>query len=126
MTRPRILLVEDNEANIYLARFLLEKAGYCVVVAENGLECLAVVESQLPDLIVMDLQMPIMDGYEAARRLKEDPGTASIPMIASSAYAQAGDRERALEAGFDTYISKPFDTDNFVAQVRAMLPPAEK
>lgn len=121
MSSPRILLVEDNEANVYLVRFLLERAGAVVRVVHNGLDCLAAVQTEPPDLIVMDLQMPIMDGYEAARRLRAEPATAAIPLVASSAFAQSDDEQKALAAGFDGYIAKPFEPDTFATLVLAHL-----
>ncbi len=120
--KPHVLLVEDNDSNVYLVRFLLERAGMRVSHAANGLESLAMAHHERPDLIVMDLQMPVMDGYEAARRLKADEQLRDIPLVASSAYAQVNDEQKAFDAGFAGYISKPFDPDTFAEKVRAFLP----
>ncbi len=120
--KPHVLLVEDNEANVYLMRFLLERAGMIVSHARHGLEALALARSAHPDVVVMDLQMPVMDGYEAARRMQEDPELAHIPLIASSAFAQPSDEQRAYDAGFCSYIAKPFDPDTFAERVREHLP----
>ncbi|MCF3650986.1 response regulator [Synoicihabitans lomoniglobus] len=122
MKHPNILVVEDNETNLYLVRFLLEQAGMTVTHVENGLECLAAVASQEPDLILMDLLMPVMDGFETAQRLQRDEKTRSIPIIASSAYAQRDHQQRAMESGFCHYIAKPFDPMTFVDTVRRYLP----
>lgn len=116
-SRPHVLIVEDNEANLYLARFLLERAGAEVTHAGDGRQCLEAVRAQRPDVIVMDLQMPQMDGYETARRLREDPATATIPLLASSAFAQGDMIERAMAAGFADYIAKPYDPEAFTTQV---------
>jgi two-component system cell cycle response regulator DivK len=122
MSKPRVLLVEDNEANIYLMRFLLEQSGCAVRCVENGRQCLDAVEAETPDLIIMDMQMPVLDGYETGKRLQENPATKNIPMIASSAYAQPEDEQRALELGFACYISKPFDPVDFVERIKPYLP----
>ena len=122
MTKPSLLLVEDNAANIYLATFLLEQNGFAVEHASNGIECLAQVRVARPDIILMDLHMPVMDGYETARELLADPVTARIPIIAVTAYAMAGDRAKALAIGFRDYIEKPYDPIAFAARVASHLP----
>jgi CheY-like chemotaxis protein len=121
--KPRILLAEDNPANVYLATFLLEQQGYTIEHASNGIECLACVRAHPPSLVLMDLQMPIMDGYEAARELKADPATARIPLIAVTAFAMPGDRHKAITAGFQDYIEKPYDPETFTARVASHLRP---
>ncbi len=118
----RILLVEDNGANRYLATFLLESSGFTVVHAANGFEALSQAQLTRPDLILMDIQMPEMDGYEAARRLREMPEVAEIPIVAVTSYAMAGDRERALQLGFVGYLEKPISTETFVAEIERFLP----
>ncbi|MBW1783681.1 MAG: response regulator [Deltaproteobacteria bacterium] len=118
MTRKKILIVEDNEQNLYLSTFLLEKQGYDVVQARNGQQGLDMAASEHPDLILLDIQLPVMNGYEVARRLKEDQKTRSIPIIAVTSYAMAGDRESILAAGCEGYIEKPIDPDRFVEQVK--------
>ncbi len=103
----KILLVEDNEANIMMIKDYLEYYGYQVFVAHDGGEVLSKAEEISPNLILMDIQLPHVDGYEATRRLREDPRFASIPIIALTAFAMSGDRERSLKAGMDEYLSKP-------------------
>jgi CheY-like chemotaxis protein len=117
----KILLVEDNEQNRYMATFLLEAAGHCVTHAPNGQRALELAVRQLPDLVLMDIQMPEMDGYEAALRFRADPLLASVPIIAVTSYAMAGDRERALRIGFAGYIEKPINPDTFVAEINGFL-----
>ena len=121
--KAKILLVEDNEQNRYMATFLLEAAGYCVVHSPDGKAALELAVSCHPDLILMDIQMPEMDGYEAARRLLANPAVAEIPIIAVTSYAMAGDRERALQIGFKGYLEKPINPDTFVAEINRFLEP---
>jgi len=116
-----VLLVEDNEVNRYLARFLLEHGGFNVVTANNGLEALEQARARKPDLILMDIQMPVMDGYEATRQLKADDNLKSVPVVALTAYAMPHERERALAAGCVGQIEKPIDTRTFIAQLRGYL-----
>ena len=122
MTKRKILIIEDNEQNLYLETFLLEKQGYDVVQARNGQKGLELAVSENPDLILLDIQLPVMDGYEVARRLKQAEETKSIPIIAVTSYAMAGDRETILATGCEGYIEKPIDIDSFVEQVRGFLP----
>jgi two-component system cell cycle response regulator DivK len=117
----RILLVEDNEQNRYLATFLLENAGYAVVHAANGCEAVEQAPQVQPALVLMDIQMPEMDGYEAARRLLANPAVAHIPIVAITSYAMVGDRERAMEIGFAGYIEKPIEPENFVQKIGGYL-----
>lgn len=117
-----VLLIEDNDANRYLARFLLEKNGLAVIEAKNGVEGVRLALGQPPDLILMDIEMPEMDGYEAARRLKSDPATAKVPIMAFTSYAHPSDRERALERGFADYLEKPFEVDELLRRVFKLLP----
>jgi CheY-like chemotaxis protein len=119
--RELVLLVEDNEVNRYLARFLLEHGGFNVVTANNGLEALEQARARKPDLILMDIQMPVMDGYEATRQLKTDANLKSVPVVALTAYAMPHERERALAAGCVGQIEKPIDTRTFIAQLRSYL-----
>jgi len=121
MTTRKILIVEDNEQNLYLTTFLLEKQGYEVIQARNGQEGLDTAAAQRPDLILLDIQLPLMDGYEVARRLKQTQETRSIPIVAVTSYAMAGDREAILLAGCEGYIEKPIDPDHFVEQVKGFL-----
>jgi two-component system, cell cycle response regulator DivK len=121
---PKILYVEDNEDNIYMLVRRLERQGFEVVVARDGEQGVAMARSEHPDLIVMDLNMPVLDGWQATRQLKSAPETEAIPVIALSAHAMSGDRERALEAGCDDYDTKPVRIDSLMAKIRTLLPGA--
>jgi CheY-like chemotaxis protein len=116
-----ILIVEDNEANQLLASAVLEREGYRVEVASSSDEALDRLKSKAPDLILMDVQLPGIDGLSLTRLLKADERTASIPVVALTALAMRGDRERTLDAGCAGYISKPIDTRTFAAEVRKYL-----
>ena len=116
-----VLLVEDNERNLKLARDVLEYAGFRVLVAVAGEEAVTRATTADPALILMDLQLPGMDGHEALSRLRDDARTARIPVVALTAYAMRQDRERALAAGFDGYLQKPIDVRRFPDQVREHL-----
>ncbi|HEX4134539.1 MAG TPA: response regulator [Bryobacteraceae bacterium] len=117
----RILIIEDNEAAMDLMVYLLHTSGYRTFSAENGAEGLRLAKQELPDLIVCDINLPEMDGLEVLWLLKENSGARSIPIVAVTALAMVGDRERLLRAGFDGYISKPIDPEIFVAQMEALL-----
>jgi two-component system, cell cycle response regulator DivK len=120
---PKILVVDDDEMNRdMLSRRLLRK-GYEVVLAVNGLEAIERTSAERPELILMDLSMPVLDGYEATRRLKGDGETASIPIIGLSAHAMVGDREKALAAGCDDYDTKPVELPRLLGKVEAFLSP---
>ena len=116
-----ILVVEDNERNLKLVRDVLEYVGYDVRVARTGEDGIALAVKEPPDLVLMDLQLPGIDGLEALRRLRENPRTADIPVVAVTAQAMKQDRERALEAGFNGYIEKPISVRAFPDQVRSFL-----
>ena len=118
----RILYVEDSEDNIYMLRRRLERKGIEVIVAEDGERGIAAATRERPDLILMDLSLPVIDGWEAARRLKSSPDTGAIPIIALSAHAMIGDREKALAAGCDDYDTKPVDFTRLMAKIAALLP----
>jgi two-component system, cell cycle response regulator DivK len=118
---PCILYVEDNEDNVYMLRRRLEQQGFEIVVAGDGAAALAMVREAAPDLILMDLSLPEIDGWEATRRLKADPATRAIPIIALSAHALAGDREKALGAGCDEFEPKPIDFASLRAKIAALL-----
>ena len=125
MTRGAvILIVEDNEANQLLASAVLEREGYRVDVASTSDEALNRLARTAPDLILMDVQLPGLDGLSLTRRLKADERTASIPVVALTALAMLGDRERTIDAGCAGYISKPINTRTFAAEVRQYLPHA--
>ena len=117
----KILLVEDNEMNRDMLARRLRRKGYEVVAAGDGREAIAVALAQPVDLILMDLSLPVLDGWEATRLLKADSLTWSIPVIALTAHAMPGDRERALEAGCDDYDTKPVDFNRLVAKIEAQL-----
>jgi len=108
-TPPRILLVEDNEMNRDMLSRRLQRKGFEVLTAADGAEGIAVARAELPDLVLMDLTLPEIDGWEATRRLKSLAKTASIPVIALTAHAMEGDRDRAVEAGCDDYDTKPIE-----------------
>jgi two-component system cell cycle response regulator DivK len=106
---PKILLVEDNEMNRDMLSRRLERRGFDVVMAVDGLEGVAMAKSELPDLILMDMSLPGIDGWEATRRIRQDPATAAVPVIALTAHAMDGDRERAIDAGCNDYDVKPIE-----------------
>ena len=116
-----ILVVEDQEDNRRILRDMLGNAGYELIEAESGEEALTVVEAQRPDLILMDIQLPVMDGYEAARRIKSNPDMNAVPIIAMTAYALAGDEAKALAPGCNGYVTKPFSPRALLAKVREYL-----
>ena len=117
-----ILLVEDNAQNRYLATFLLENAGHHVIHAADGRAALAAAQREKPDLILMDIQMPEMDGYQAARHIRDDPDLAHIALVAVTSYVTTGDHEKARAHGFVGYIEKPISTETFVAEITRFLP----
>ncbi len=121
MSPSRVLLVEDNPDNFELVRFLLERAGYQVLEAHDGQTGLDLARRELPDLVLMDLSLPGVDGWTAARELKADPKTASIPLLAITAHTLPGDRNRALESGFNGYISKPINIQSFADDITQAL-----
>jgi two-component system cell cycle response regulator DivK len=116
-----ILVVEDQEDNRQILSDLLSGAGYELTEAENGEEAIAAVAKRRPDLILMDIQLPIMDGYEATRRIRSNPDLKSVPIIAVTSYALAGDEDKALAAGCDGYVSKPYSPRDLLAKVRTCL-----
>ena len=117
----KILLVEDNEMNRDMLSRRLARRGFEVLIAENGQSGVDLTVSERPDLILMDMSLPVMDGWEATRRLKADPNTSAIPIIALTAHAMASDREQALEAGCDDYDSKPVDLSRLVRKIEQLL-----
>ncbi|HKV87774.1 MAG TPA: response regulator [Candidatus Dormibacteraeota bacterium] len=120
--KHRVLVVEDNEANQLLAASLLEREGYDVDIASTSVEAVASIGRRTPDLILMDVQLPGEDGLSFTRRLRSDHATSGIRIVALTALAMAGDRERTLEAGCDGYISKPIDTRTFAQDISKYLP----
>jgi CheY-like chemotaxis protein len=117
----RILVVEDNETSLDLITYLLEAFGHTPLVARDGVEGLEIARREQPDLILIDVHMPKMDGYELVRQLKHEPALQATPLIAVTALAMVGDRERALIAGFDGYIAKPIDPEILPVQVETFL-----
>jgi two-component system cell cycle response regulator DivK len=117
----RILLVEDNEMNRDMLFRRLSRRGFDVLIAENGKAGVELAASEMPDLILMDMSLPVMDGWEATRRIKADPATSRIPVIALTAHAMASDRDMALEAGCDDYDSKPVDLSQLVRKIEQLL-----
>jgi len=117
---PRILVVEDNPSNSELVTDLLEIHGYQVEVAADAPEAFRCLERQVPDLIIMDIQLPEIDGLAAARTLKSRPETRNIPILALTALAMTGDRDRILAAGCDAYLSKPLEPPQLLQTVRAL------
>ena len=119
----KILLIEDNEQNSYLATFLLERHGYQVVSAPDGPSGIEMAQICNPALILLDIQLPVMDGYAVARAIRAIEPLRNIPVIAVTSYAMVGDREKALEAGCNGYIEKPINPETFVDEIRLFLPP---
>ena len=118
----KVLYVEDNEDNVYMLKMRLELLDdFEVLTAENGEKGCAMALSERPDIILMDLEMPVVDGWEATRRLKHDAQTRDIPIIALSAHALAGEREKALAAGCDEFDTKPIEFDRLLGKVRRLL-----
>jgi two-component system, cell cycle response regulator DivK len=117
----KILLVEDNEMNRDMLGRRLQRRGFDLLVAVDGAQGVAIAQADAPDLILMDMSLPVMDGWEATRRLKAVPETRSIPVIALTAHAVSGDREKALEAGCDDYDTKPVDLDRLLSKIGALL-----
>ena len=118
----KILYIEDNEQNLYLVAVLLERHGYQVCSATDGLQGIAMAAEERPDLILLDIQLPKMDGHTVARHLRSNPDLAAIPIVAVTSYAMAGDREKALAAGCNGYIEKPINPDTFMQQMECHLP----
>ncbi len=117
----RILIVEDTEDNRQILRDLFANQDYELVEATDGSAGVAMARSHKPDLILMDIQLPVIDGYEATRRIKADPETMNIPIIAVTSYALAGDEEKTRAAGCDAYVAKPFSPRQLLAKVRELL-----
>ena len=117
----RILVVEDQPDNRQIIRDMLAASDYQITEAENGEEALAAIAKQRPDLTLMDIQLPIMDGYEATRRIKADPALRSIKIIAVTSYALIGEEKKAPEAGCDDYVPKPFSPRQLLAKIRQYL-----
>ena len=123
--KPRILVIEDNEQNLYLVTFILEKHGYEVVQARDGRQGIELASQVNPALILLDIQLPVMDGYAVARELKANSALADVPIVAVTSYAMVGDREKGLTAGCTGYIEKPISPETFLDQVEEHLSSAD-
>jgi CheY-like chemotaxis protein len=122
MPSARVLVVEDNDMNMQLVEYLLEEGGYSIVKAASGEEALSIARGGDPvDLILMDIHLPGIDGLSVVREMKTDARTSAIPILALTAHAMRGDRDRFLEAGCDGYISKPIDVKTFLSSIRTYL-----
>ena len=117
----KILYVEDNEDNVYMLVRRLERKGYEVVVANDGEQGVAMVRSESPALVLMDLSLPVLNGWEATRQIKADPELSKIPVIALSAHAMSGEREKALDAGCDDFDTKPVELPRLLSKIEALL-----
>jgi CheY-like chemotaxis protein len=117
----KILLVEDNETNRDMLSRRLERRGHKVLIAADGAQGVAMAQAELPQLILMDMSLPVLDGWEATRQLKAATQTRSIPVIALTAHAMAGDRERAMEAGCDEYETKPVEFQRLLGKIETLL-----
>lgn len=117
----KLLLVEDNEMNRDMLSRRLTRRGYQVAIAVDGAEGVEMARTERPDLVLMDLSLPVIDGWEATRRIKAAQGTGHLPVIGLTAHAMAGDREKALEAGCDDYDTKPIELDRLLQKIEALL-----
>jgi len=123
---PKILLVEDNEMNRDMLSRRLIRKGFEVVMALDGQQAVEAATSECPDLILMDMSLPVIDGWEATRRIKAAPDTAKIPVIALTAHAMSSDREKSMEAGCDDYDTKPIDFPRLLEKIAGLLPHQER
>jgi CheY-like chemotaxis protein len=117
----RILVIEDNQENLTLVDYLLRAHGFDTLLARNGADGLTLATASKPDLILLDVRMPFMDGYEVARAIRADRALDPVPIVAVTASAMVGDRERIAQAGFDHYVQKPIDPERFIAEVERCL-----
>lgn len=120
--KPKILVIEDNEQNLYLVTFMLEAHGYEVIQAQHGQQGIELAAQIEPDLILLDIQLPVMDGYAVAQELRKNLALNEVPIVAVTSYAMAGDRERTLAAGCTGYIEKPINPNTFITEVEQHLP----
>ncbi len=120
--RKRILVVEDQADNRQILQDLLTSVGYEIIHAESGVEAVTMAATQRPDLILMDIQLPLLDGYEATRRIKSDPELRGIPIIVVTSYALSGDEPKARAAGCDDYVTKPYSPRALLAKIREFVP----
>ena len=124
--KNKILIIEDNEQNIYLMTFLLENSGYEIVQARNGKDGIRLAQEIKPNVILLDIQLPEINGYQVAEELRKNESLGNIPIIAVTSYAMAGDKERILAAGATGYIEKPINPDTFISQLQEYLPPSQR
>jgi two-component system, cell cycle response regulator DivK len=117
----KILLVEDNDMNRDMLSRRLSRRGYQVAIAVDGQQGLEMAQSEVPDLILMDMSLPVVDGWEATRRLKADPALQQIPILALTAHAMEGDRQKSMDAGCDDYDTKPIDFQRLLGKIEALL-----
>jgi CheY-like chemotaxis protein len=117
----KILYVEDNEDNVYVLKSRLTRAGYTVLIAPDGAQAVTMAAAERPDLILMDLSLPVLDGWEATRQIKAAPDTRHIPVIALTAHAMAGDREKAIAAGCDDFDTKPVEMSRLLGKIQALV-----
>lgn len=122
----RILLIEDNEQNRYLATFLLERSGFSVTSAVDGFRGIELAAEMLPDIILLDIQLPGLNGYEVAAALRQNATLQNVPIVAVTSYALPGDREKALGSGCNGYLEKPIDPATFAQSVTSFLPPRSR
>jgi CheY-like chemotaxis protein len=116
----KVLYVEDNEDNVYVLKSRLTRKGYTVLIASDGVEGVSMAAAEQPEVILMDLSLPVLDGWEATRRIKASEKTRHIPVIALTAHAMTGDKERALAAGCDDFDTKPVEIDRLIAKIQAL------
>ena len=114
----KVLVVEDNENNLYMLRFILTRLGHTVLEARDGASGVDLALRERPDLILMDIQLPVLDGYAATRKIRAEASLSEVPIIAVTSYAMAGDREKALEAGCTAYVEKPIDPESFIKELK--------
>ena len=117
----KVLVIEDNEANRYLMRKILQKLGYQVFEGVDGYSGVKIAIAERPDLIIMDIQLPVMDGYEATKKIRTIEETKDIPIIAVTSYAMVGDKEKILKAGCNVYIEKPIEPQSFIEEIKNFL-----
>lgn len=118
----KVLYVEDNDDNVYVVKNRLTRAGFTVLIATDGEQGVAMADTERPQIILMDLSLPVLDGWEAVRRIKAAPQSRHIPVIALTAHAMPGDREKAMAAGCDDFETKPVDLNRLVEKMRALVP----
>lgn len=114
----KVLIIEDNESNLYMMKFIISKLGHSILEARDGITGLKIAIEEIPDLILMDIQLPLLDGYSVTRKLRENDKLKNIPIIAVTSYAMVGDREKSLEAGCTAYIEKPINPEIFIKEVQ--------